>query len=165
MLYILKQLFTSVSVNGGGYLPSRYSPPLRRIIVKYCSHYTLVCEATLSAACIREKLMRHGSVIIKKKVSRPINHTAYLLCHHCRIPADRKMVLPQKWTQREPSLASFSVATIWWKMIKFILIIVECTLLGSVHFNIASSKRSSHPCVHSGTGYWVLHILLCTLHS
>ena len=43
VLYILKQLFASVSVNSGGYLPHqsgsvnirRYSPPLRRIIVKY----------------------------------------------------------------------------------------------------------------------------------
>ena len=43
VLYILKQLFTSVSVNSSGYLPRRsgsvnihrYSPPLRRIIVKY----------------------------------------------------------------------------------------------------------------------------------
>ena len=43
VLYILKQLFASVSVNGGGYLPRRsgsvnihrYSPPLRRIIVNY----------------------------------------------------------------------------------------------------------------------------------
>ena len=43
MLYILKQLFASVSVNSGGYLPRRsgsvnihrYSPPLRRIIVNY----------------------------------------------------------------------------------------------------------------------------------
>ena len=43
VLYILKQLFASVSVNSGGYLPRRsgsvnihhYSPPLRRIIVKY----------------------------------------------------------------------------------------------------------------------------------
>ena len=43
MLYILKQLFASVSVSSGGYLPRRsgsvnihrYSPPLRRIIVKY----------------------------------------------------------------------------------------------------------------------------------
>ena len=43
VLYILKQLFASVSVNSGGYLPCRsgsvnihrYSPPLRRIIVKY----------------------------------------------------------------------------------------------------------------------------------
>ena len=43
VLYILKQLFASVSVNGGGYLPRRsgsvnihrHSPPLRRIIVKY----------------------------------------------------------------------------------------------------------------------------------
>ena len=42
VLYILKQLFASVSVNSGGYLPRRsgsvnihhYSPPLRRIIVK-----------------------------------------------------------------------------------------------------------------------------------
>ena len=41
VLYILKQLFASVSVNSGGYLPSRfgevnihrYSPTLRRIIV------------------------------------------------------------------------------------------------------------------------------------
>ena len=39
--YILKQLFTSVSVNSGGYLPRgslnihHYSPPLRSIIVKY----------------------------------------------------------------------------------------------------------------------------------
>ena len=41
VLYILKQLFASVSVNSGGYLPRqsgsvnihRYSPPLRRIIV------------------------------------------------------------------------------------------------------------------------------------
>ena len=44
VLYILKQLFASVSVNSGGYLPRRsgsvnihrYSPPLRRIIVKCC---------------------------------------------------------------------------------------------------------------------------------
>ena len=43
VLYILKQLFASVSVNSGGYSPRRsgsvnihrYSPPLRRIIVKY----------------------------------------------------------------------------------------------------------------------------------
>ena len=43
VLYILKQLFASVSVNSGGYLPRRsgsvnihrYSPSLRRIIVKY----------------------------------------------------------------------------------------------------------------------------------
>ena len=43
VLYILKQLFASVSVTSGGYLPRRsgsvnihrYSPPLRRIIVKY----------------------------------------------------------------------------------------------------------------------------------
>ena len=43
VLYILKQLFASVSVNSGGYLPRRsgsvnihrYSPPLRRIIVNY----------------------------------------------------------------------------------------------------------------------------------
>ena len=43
VLYILKQLFASVSVNSGRYLPRRsgsvnihrYSPPLRRIIVKY----------------------------------------------------------------------------------------------------------------------------------
>ena len=45
VLYILKQLFASVSVNGGGYLPRqsgsvnihRYSPPLLRIIVNYFS--------------------------------------------------------------------------------------------------------------------------------
>ena len=44
-LYILKQLFASVSVNSGGYLPRRsglvnihrYSPPLRRVIVQYKS--------------------------------------------------------------------------------------------------------------------------------
>ena len=44
VLYTLKQLFASVSVNSGGYLPRRsgsvnihrYSPPLRRIIVNYC---------------------------------------------------------------------------------------------------------------------------------
>ena len=44
VLYILKQLFASVSVTSGGYLPRRsgsvnihrYSPPLRRIIVNYC---------------------------------------------------------------------------------------------------------------------------------
>ena len=43
VLYILKQLFASVSMNSGRYLPRpsgsvnihRYSPPLRRIIVKY----------------------------------------------------------------------------------------------------------------------------------
>ena len=43
VLYILKQLFASVSVNSGGYLPRRsgslnvhrYSPLLRRIIVNY----------------------------------------------------------------------------------------------------------------------------------
>ena len=43
VLYILKQLFASVSVTSGGYLPRqsgsvnihRYSPPLRRIIVNY----------------------------------------------------------------------------------------------------------------------------------
>ena len=43
VLYILKQLFASVSVNSGGYLPRRrgsvnihrYSPTLRRIIVEY----------------------------------------------------------------------------------------------------------------------------------
>ena len=43
VLYTLKQLFASVSVNSGGYLPRRsgsvnihhYSPPLRRIIVNY----------------------------------------------------------------------------------------------------------------------------------
>ena len=43
VLYILKQLFASVSVNSGGYLPRRsgsvnihrYSPPLWRIIVNY----------------------------------------------------------------------------------------------------------------------------------
>ena len=43
VLHILKQLFASVSVNSGGYLPRRsgsvnshrYSPPLRRIIVNY----------------------------------------------------------------------------------------------------------------------------------
>ena len=43
VLYILKQLFASVSVNSGGYLPRRsgsvnihrYSPPLQRIIVNY----------------------------------------------------------------------------------------------------------------------------------
>ena len=46
VLYILKQLFASVSVNSGGYLPRRsgsvnihrYSPPLRRIIVKYIEY-------------------------------------------------------------------------------------------------------------------------------
>ena len=59
VLYILKQLFASVSVNSGGYLPHwsgsvnihRYSPPLRRIIVKYtysgyligCGHQPLMC--------------------------------------------------------------------------------------------------------------------------
>ena len=45
MLYILKQLFASVSVNISGYLPRRsssvnihrYPPPLRRIIFKYTS--------------------------------------------------------------------------------------------------------------------------------
>ena len=45
VLYILKQLFASVSVNSGGYLPRwsgsiiihRHSPPLRRIIAKYPS--------------------------------------------------------------------------------------------------------------------------------
>ena len=44
--YILKQLFTEVEVNSGGYLPRRsslvnihnYSPPLRWIIVKYNSN-------------------------------------------------------------------------------------------------------------------------------
>ena len=45
VLYKLKQLFASVSVNSSGYLPRRsgsvnihrYSPPLRRIIVNYAS--------------------------------------------------------------------------------------------------------------------------------
>ena len=45
VLYILKQLFASVLVNSGGYLPRRsssgnihrYSPPLRRMIVKHNS--------------------------------------------------------------------------------------------------------------------------------
>ena len=48
VLYILKQLFASVSVNSGGHLPRRsgsvnihrYSPPLRRIIVKYLNILT-----------------------------------------------------------------------------------------------------------------------------
>ena len=67
VLYILKQLFASVSVNSGGYLPRRsgsvnihrYSPPLRRIIVKYCFlespqiykplwHYKPLCTITCS---------------------------------------------------------------------------------------------------------------------
>ena len=47
VLYILEQLFASVSVNSGGYLPRRsgsvnihrYLPPLLRIIVKYCTVY------------------------------------------------------------------------------------------------------------------------------
>ena len=47
VLYILKQLFASVSVTSGGYLPRRsgsvnihhYSPPLLRIIVKYRHGY------------------------------------------------------------------------------------------------------------------------------
>ena len=53
VLYILKQLFVSVSVNSGGYLPHwsgsvnihRYSPPLQQIIVKYCIWWNiLVCS-------------------------------------------------------------------------------------------------------------------------
>ena len=47
VLYILKQLFASVSVTSGGYLPRRsgsvnihrYSPPLLRIIVNYSSRW------------------------------------------------------------------------------------------------------------------------------
>ena len=49
VLYILKQLFASVSVTSGGYLPRRsgsvnihrYSPPLRRIIVNYMIKMTI----------------------------------------------------------------------------------------------------------------------------
>ena len=49
VLYILKQLFASVSVNSGGYLPRRsgsvnihrYSPPLQRIIVNCQLLYTM----------------------------------------------------------------------------------------------------------------------------
>ena len=52
VLYILKQLFASVSVNSGGYLPRRsgsvnihrYSPPLLRIIVKYCCDIECSCR-------------------------------------------------------------------------------------------------------------------------
>ena len=47
VLYILKQLFASVSVTSGGYLPRRsgsvnihrYSPPLLRIIVKHYQYF------------------------------------------------------------------------------------------------------------------------------
>ena len=47
VLYILKQLFASVSVNSGGYLPCRSgsvnihrsSPPLLRIIVNYAGFW------------------------------------------------------------------------------------------------------------------------------
>ena len=59
VLYILKQLFASVSVNSGGYLPrrsgsvniNRYSPPLRRIIVKYQS-----CTCTLANMYCQTKM-------------------------------------------------------------------------------------------------------------
>ena len=55
VLYILKQLFASVSVNGGGYLPRRsgsvnihrHSPPLRRIIVNY-TKYGMMCHLMAS---------------------------------------------------------------------------------------------------------------------
>ena len=66
MLYIPKQLFASVSVNSGGYLPRRscshwvnihrYSSPLRRIIVKYplCTTFLLIFVFWLTrVACTR----------------------------------------------------------------------------------------------------------------
>ena len=65
VLYILKQLFASVSVNSGGYLPRRsgsvnshrYSPPLRRIIVNnwdslcFCTTPISMYEYSTAAAC------------------------------------------------------------------------------------------------------------------
>ena len=56
VLYILKQLFASVSVTSGGYLPRRsgsvnihrYSPPLLRIIVKYGLSERTLCDAAES---------------------------------------------------------------------------------------------------------------------
>ena len=55
VFYILKQLFASVSVTSGGYLPRRsgsvnihrYSPPLLRIIVKYKTHISFRAPAML----------------------------------------------------------------------------------------------------------------------
>ena len=64
VVYILKQLFASVSVTGGGYLPRRsgsvnihrYSPPLLRIIVNY-SHL----------AAFGERKWRKSHLIRKEK--------------------------------------------------------------------------------------------------
>ena len=64
VLYILKQLFASVSVNSGGYLPRRsgsvnihrYSPPLRRIIVNY-NH---TAEIGLGVTSVRPRVCHHG---------------------------------------------------------------------------------------------------------
>ena len=75
VLYILKQLFASVSVNSGEYLPRRsgsvnihrYSPPLRRIIVNYpeSSHiiFHIPWKSEKSVTCFKPGSGTNDSVV------------------------------------------------------------------------------------------------------
>ena len=103
VLYILKQLFASVSVNSGGYLPHRsgsvnihrYSPPLRRIIVKYIkdkptkwgiklwiladSSNGYTCDFNIYRAAGRE-VSEHGlGYDVVMKLMQPFFHQGYHL--------------------------------------------------------------------------------------
>ena len=82
VLYILKQLFASVSVNSGGYLPRRsgsvnihrYSPPLRRIIVNYQSE--VKDHVSKVASCVRA-LTR--PIFSAENFNQQVNSPLYLL--------------------------------------------------------------------------------------
>ena len=66
VLYILKQLFASVSLTSGGYLPRRsgsvnihrYSPPLLRIIVNYLKTLLFPISANLTVFCRSVTLLK-----------------------------------------------------------------------------------------------------------
>ena len=83
VLYILKQLFASVSVNSGGYLSRRsgsvnshrYSPPLRRIIVN-CQHCT---RDGVAVVCWTSKLIKP-----RRPVSRDGSNNAFEQCKQRR---------------------------------------------------------------------------------
>ena len=73
VLYILKQLFASVSVTSDGYLPRRsgsvniqyYSPPLLRIIVKYTVYIFAYKEMYILQQC-------WGRQVMSKVVNEPL---------------------------------------------------------------------------------------------
>ena len=108
VLYILKQLFASVSVNSGGYLPRRsgsvnihrYSPPLRRIIVKYHKYWNIsvhysCCEEVYVAGCVTwtvvkaglgyflEKKGCHSLGFVKSKLSRYGSSESWIFAQIC----------------------------------------------------------------------------------